>query len=79
MKLTKQIVAACLLATLALGGCASLGSPAGQANSARNASTRALFSCRFEQPGRGDRMLNRPARDPAIAACMARNGAVASR
>jgi hypothetical protein len=79
MKLTKQIVAACLLASLALGGCASLGGPNGTAHGAYGASTRALFSCRFEQPGRGDRMLNRPARDPAIAACMARNGAVASR
>lgn len=32
-----------------------------------------LQRCRFETPGRADRMLNRPATDPAIAACLARS------
>jgi len=31
-----------------------------------------LQRCRFETPGRPDRMLNRSASDPAIAACLAR-------
>ena len=31
-----------------------------------------LQRCRFETPGRADRMVNRPASDPAIAACLAR-------
>lgn len=33
---------------------------------------RNLQRCRFEMPGRPDRMLNRPASDPVIAACLAR-------
>jgi len=52
---------------------------AGLAAAAQAASIRAaayqhsLWQCRFEQPGRPDRMLNRPVTDPAIAACLARN------
>ena len=67
MKVKELTIAMGLLAALALGGCASL--------SAGNASQRQLFACRFEQPGRGERMLKLDASHPAVAACMARAAA----
>jgi hypothetical protein len=35
-----------------------------------------LFRCRFEKPGRGERVLKPAASDPHIAACLGRAGAL---
>ena len=61
------VIATGLLAALLLSGCASL--------SAGNTRQQQLFACRFEQPGRGERMLKLDASHPAVAACMARAAA----
>lgn len=65
-----QFVAVAALSALA-AGCASYPPP-----SARVAAQRqALMACRFEQTGRGDRLLKSSRSNPAVAACLARKGA----
>jgi hypothetical protein len=71
MKLKKQLVAAALVASLTLAGCASL-QPASGRVAASGQGSQELFRCRFEQPGRGERMLKLGAKQPAVAACLAR-------
>jgi hypothetical protein len=71
MKLKKVTLATGLLATLVLAGCASL-QPATGRVAASGQATQDLFRCRFEQPGRGERMLKLSAKQPAVAGCLAR-------
>ncbi len=72
MKPKKMTLAAGLLATLVLAGCASL-HPATDRVAASGQATQDLFRCRFEQPGRGERMLKLSAKQPAVAGCLARS------
>jgi hypothetical protein len=69
MKIVTRFLAVLGLATLSVG-CASLPPPSAHALAARQA----LMACRFEQPGRGDRLSRGGRSDPAIAACLARKG-----
>jgi hypothetical protein len=74
MKLKNTTLAAGLLASLLLAGCASL-HPATDSVAASGQATHDLFRCRFEQPGRGERMLKLSAKQPAVAGCLARAAA----
>jgi predicted small secreted protein len=71
MKLYKLMFAAGVLASLAVSGCATV-VPAGGRFAATGQASQDLFRCRFEQPGRGERMLKLKPQQPAVAACLAR-------
>jgi predicted small secreted protein len=71
MKLYKLMIAAGVLASLTVAGCATV-APAGGHFAASSQASQDLFRCRFEQPGRGERMLKLKPKQPAVAACLAR-------
>lgn len=71
MESVKCTVARALLAMLVLAGATVADAREARSDRAGRAE---LYACRFEQPGRGDRLLLRPARDPAVEACLARTG-----
>jgi hypothetical protein len=54
-----------------VSGCATI-APAGDRFAASKLASQDLFRCRFEQPGRGERMLKLKPQQPAVAACLAR-------
>ena len=78
MKLKKPTLAAGLLALLTLAGCASFHAAPDRVAAAGQA-PQDLFRCRFEQPGRGERMLKLKPTQPAVAGCLARAAAPSGR